>query len=170
MNDFKSRIRASVEKHASKELGQNLPKRKNKKPERKLQGEMLAWLSARGCFVFPLESRAVYSVAAGRFLESQTRVGASDILGLTPDGLFLAVEVKARGRRSTLRDSQRIFLESVLSRGGFAVCSDSIEHLDKLYHSWLKTHPSSRARLLQIDLPPAKASASNETVLFGVIE
>ncbi|TXH09399.1 MAG: hypothetical protein E6R04_08155 [Spirochaetes bacterium] len=168
--DFKLRIQKSVLKHATRELAQNQPKRKNGKPERKLQAQMMSWLSSQGFFVFPLESKSVYSSVAGRYLDSQTRVGASDILGVTPQGYFLAVEVKARGRRSTLRDAQRIFLESVLSKGGFAVCSDSIEHLDKIYHSWLNTHPNSRARLLQIDLPPAKASASNETILFGVNE
>ena len=45
--------------------------------------------------------------------------GGSDLLGIAPGGLFLAVEVK-RPKNKRIQDNQRQFLELVLSLGGVA--------------------------------------------------
>ena len=45
-------------------------------------------------------------------------VGSADIVGIAPDGRFLAVEVKADKGRVT--DAQRLFIEAVQRAGGRA--------------------------------------------------
>lgn len=67
------------------------------------------------------------------FVEHETRkvrygvgVGGSDLLGITPGGLFLAVEVK--GSRGRPTEEQLRFLELVYERGGVAcLCHDGAE-------------------------------------------
>jgi hypothetical protein len=156
MNDFKKRIQNAIEKHATNQLPKRPTGRKNNKPERQLQKQMIEALKQIGVFAFHVESKAVYSASAGAYLNSQTVVGCADILGVTPQGQFLAVEVKSPGRRSTLREAQCDFLTNVIERGGFAVCSDSLEHLLALYSEWLTTDLCSRAPLLRRDLPTAR--------------
>jgi hypothetical protein len=54
--------------------------------------------------------------------------GSSDIIGVLPDGRFLAVEVKARHGR--LSPEQSMFIEKVRSLGGVAVVARSFRELD----------------------------------------
>ena len=62
----------------------------------------------------------------GRYVRYGLQKGSADLVGLlAPDGKFLALEVKtSRGRLST---EQKLFLELVRSRGGFACVVRSVE-------------------------------------------
>jgi hypothetical protein len=56
------------------------------------------------------------------------KVGSSDVIGVLPDGKFLAVEVKAsRGRLSV---EQAAFLEKIRGLGGMAIVVKSWHELD----------------------------------------
>lgn len=46
-----------------------------------------------------------YQLADGRWLSSGLCVGSSDLVGITADGRFLAVEVKKRGEKPLKRKS-----------------------------------------------------------------
>ena len=54
--------------------------------------------------------------------------GASDIIGLTKDGTFLAVECKIKPNRPT--ESQQAFLLEVTNRGGLAIVAYDIDDLE----------------------------------------
>jgi len=55
--------------------------------------------------------------------------GSSDILGILPDGRFLAIECKtATGRLSVM---QRDFIEDIRSRGGVAFVARGVEDVEK---------------------------------------
>jgi hypothetical protein len=56
------------------------------------------------------------------------KVGSSDIIGLLPDGKFLAVEVKTPHGR--LSPEQSAFLEKVRGLGGVAIVARSFRELD----------------------------------------
>lgn len=58
------------------------------------------------------------------------RVGSSDILGITRDGRFLAVECK-REKGGRLSDAQKDFLGRIRADGGIALCVSSPEELKK---------------------------------------
>ena len=60
---------------------------------------------------------------AGRFLRFGY-VGSSDIIGILPDGRFLAVECKASTK---LSEAQRYFLADIRKNGGVAVVAHSVE-------------------------------------------
>jgi hypothetical protein len=155
MEDFRARVKRAIEKNLEKGMRKNTPqkKRTNKKPEDLVRRSLYLWLKDNGFYPFVVEAKAVWSHDAGRYLTGQVEAGTSDILAVSPTGLFVAVEVKAKGRRSTLKGHQRQFLLQAIQRGGFASCSDSVEHLQDLYYRW-KLKPSKE--LLIQDLPKEK--------------
>ena len=53
--------------------------------------------------------------------------GVSDIIGLMPDGTFLAIEVKAPGKRVKPGSAQARFLENIHMNRGIAIEADSVE-------------------------------------------
>jgi len=61
--------------------------------------------------------------------------GSSDIIGITPCGRFVAIEVKRFGGRAT--KEQESFIDMVSSRGGFACIIDDEKKLEEIYKKWL---------------------------------
>lgn len=57
-------------------------------------------------------------------------VGSSDIIGITSDGRFLAVEVKTKTGR--VSDEQQRFIDAVRRKGGVAGVARSVEEALKL--------------------------------------
>jgi len=95
-------------------------------PESKVKNECLRYLEKRGFFVWNNPTGTV-RIAPDRWVHFG-RKGSSDIIGVMPDGRFLAVEVKAmRGRLSS---EQSAFLEKVRGLGGVAVLARSFSELD----------------------------------------
>lgn len=66
-----------------------------------------------------------YELADGRWLSSGLCVGSSDLIGLTHDGRFLAIEVKRPGKTAT--PEQRAFVSLVRAMGGVAGVCHSVE-------------------------------------------
>lgn len=56
--------------------------------------------------------------------------GSSDILGITPDGRFLAVECK-REKGGIISDAQKEFLFNITKAGGVAIIANSLEALQE---------------------------------------
>lgn len=52
-------------------------------------------------------------------------VGSSDIIGITPDGRFLAVEVKTKTGRATAEQIR--FIDAVRRKGGVAGIARSVD-------------------------------------------
>jgi hypothetical protein len=132
------------------------PKRKNGKPELAVRSACMEWLRLHkfGCHV--VESKAVYSKSAGRYLSGQTTAGFSDITGVTPSGLGCFIEVKRKGARSTLKAHQRYFLISKIELFAFAVCVDSVAMLETIYGEFeyrRKMEPQLAMALLLRHLP-----------------
>ena len=71
-----------------------------------------------------------YQLKDGRWLSSGLCVGASDLIGWTRDGRFLAVEVKSPGGRLT--PEQERFLGAVRDAGGVAFSCHTAEEAGTL--------------------------------------
>ena len=56
--------------------------------------------------------------------------GSSDILGILPDGRFLAIECK-REKGGRLSEAQKDFISRINSNGGVAMCVHSLEELQE---------------------------------------
>lgn len=117
---------------------QRQKKAKNERPEKQVEKEVLAWCEDAGFDVSVVESKAVFSRAAGRYLRGQASPGFSDLAGITPDGTGCFIELKAKGRINTIRRSQVDFLLRKIRKGAFAVCVDDAVSLGNIYRSWIE--------------------------------
>lgn len=144
-----------LEKYFNKQARKNDPLRKKRKysrPEKQVEKEVMAWLKDHDFSCHVVEAKAVYSPSAGIYLNSQAEPGMSDVIGCTPDGRGCFIELKARDRRSALKDHQRRFLLSKISRGAFACVVDSVEYLEKCWSHYKRGGDMTEA------LPKKKSS------------
>lgn len=109
---------------------------KSTRPEKIVENEVRIWCRMKGFFVHVVESKATFSKSLGRYMTGNAPVGFPDIVGIGPNSEFVAIELKARGKRATLREEQRSFLLEIIDRGGFGVCIDSSLLLEQTYMSW----------------------------------
>lgn len=110
---------------------------KNKKPEKIVEKDCLDWAKKNSVFLHVVESKAVFSQAAGRYLRGQTESGLSDLIGNNTSGHSVWIELKAKDRRCTLSLIQHKFLSEKISQGCFAVVVDSADRLHEYYYTWL---------------------------------
>lgn len=167
MSDFKKRIENSINKYNEKHIKKDtLSKRKNSKPEKELEKQIMPYLKQAGIFCWVVDSSAVYSKSAGRYLYSQSDVGTPDLLGVNSQGQFVAVELKAPGRRSSLKEHQRQFLIRIIEHHGFAMCCDSVQSFLDLYASWLAAPVNNRQAILLNSLPRRRDADFGAATLF----
>lgn len=111
--------------------------RKNKHPERDVQDLVMDWLRANNFSCNVVESKAVYNPKAGRYITGQAVEGFTDICGCDESGLAVFIELKAPGKRNTLRHKQKEFILNKISYNAFACVIDSVDGLEFLYKRWL---------------------------------
>lgn len=88
--------------------------------------QCLSFLQQNGIFVWRQNSGAVR--VGKRFIRFTSIKGVSDIIGLTSDGRFIAVECK-REKGGVLSPEQKMFLESVKRNGGIGIVANSLDTL-----------------------------------------
>jgi len=130
--------------------------KRNQSPEKDVEKQVMAEASRLGFDLHVIESKAVYSHKAGRYLRGQAEPGYSDLSG-NHGHIAVYIELKARGRRSTLSDVQRDFLLKKIKQGCFAGCVDSPEMFESLWETWLITPEIDQIELLLNTLPVKKS-------------
>lgn len=91
---------------------------------------ILKYLHVVGILAWRQNTGAVSFQDAGRSRFVRFGVpGISDILGVLPDGRFLAIEVKMARRRATYK--QKDFMDSITDQGGLAFVATSIEDVQE---------------------------------------
>lgn len=160
-------------KELSKTERRTKRKAKNNKPEFDFKKVAKDWLYNNGFSVNVVESKAVWNHQAGAFIRGQTDAGFSDIVGVTPVlGVACFIELKAPGKRSTLKDHQRDFLIEKIDKMAFSACTDSINHLESLFNKWKELFLSGlymeAKNLLLKDLPVKKEKSIShvDDILF----
>lgn len=104
--------------------------------ESDIQNLIMLALSKAGCTVWRQNVGTgwvgqIQRTTAGRVIIDNARVlhaglcvGSSDIIGITPNGRFLAVEVKTKTGKPT--DQQQRFIAAVIKAGGIAGIARSV--------------------------------------------
>lgn len=161
-----------MEKEARRSTGRP---RSNQKPEFEFGKLVDQWFSANGWSMSRIESKAVYNFAAGRYDHGQAEAGFSDRVGITPyRGVAAFVELKAPGQRSRIRRHQRDFLLSKIDSEAFAVCVDSIESLERIFHKWRNLRQlgfqTTAQDFLRGELPAAPPESDHFDDLLGQSE
>lgn len=112
-------------------------KRKALKPEKIVEADILSTCKQLGLDVSVVDSK-MHFTQKGFLQESETEAGFSDITGNTSDGISVYIELKARGKISTLTQKQKKFLIRKAEAGCFAVAVDRAEVLVRLFLDWKK--------------------------------
>src|SRR5690554_872736 len=106
-------------------------------PETKIQNSILIALSQAGCTVWRVETAGAWvgrqihkdgstvTLANARMFTTGLVKGGSDIIGISPDGRFLAVEVKTA--RGLVSPEQQRFIDAVNKAGGIAGVARSVD-------------------------------------------
>jgi hypothetical protein len=106
---------------------------KTKAPlEKHVQNAILNFLSLHRVFVWPNKTQGTFDPKKKVFRRPTSRHwinGVADILGVTPKGRIIAIEVKRPGERPS--DAQKEFLFDVSNRGGVAFVATSIEDVEQ---------------------------------------
>ena len=98
-----------------------------KTPEGRIKSAILRYLERRGFFAWNNATGCV-RIATDRWIHFGKK-GSSDIIGVLPDGKFLAIETKSiKGR---LSPEQKAFIEKVRGLGGVAILARSLRELDE---------------------------------------
>lgn len=140
MDDYRKRVENALMRNSLRLL----PKPKasprqtrNKSPEKDVQREVMAWLRQHGFSVTVIESKAVYSQSAGRYLHGQVVSGFPDVVGCTASGHAVFIELKAPGRLKTVRPAQKAYLAEKIEHGAFCVVVDGVDRLKQVYCDWV---------------------------------
>lgn len=172
-NNKKDRVRRALENYASRDWREIqkqsglIQKRKNSKPEKEVEKEVLPWLRQLGAQVEVYESKATYNPAAGRYISQSMKAGTCDIMGTLPDGTAIAIELKAKGKLSTFNkaknERQRTFIKNRINSNAFACVVDSLERLIYIYTEWSKLKNSGKdAKEFLLNMLPAQVVGSDD--------
>lgn len=99
-------------------------------PEKQIENSILNYLRANGIFCWKAQSVGLFDPTKKIYRRSNNKhhiKGVSDILGIMPNGRFLAVEVKSEKGRATPEQLQ--FIENIKESGGIALLARSIDDL-----------------------------------------
>lgn len=161
----KSSIEKAMLKYHQKQLPNNnrQPKSKNKKPEKDTQKQVMEWAKNQGLFLHVVESSS-YDPILRRKGMSRAAFGFPDIVGNTLCGQIVWIELKAKGRQSTLKPAQRDFLEKKIQQNCFAVVVDSAERLSQYWKGYnsLKSDQERQSYLLDC-LPKQREGRDHES-------
>ena len=107
------------------------PRRRRKRPENKVQKEIVAWLLERGVLVAITDAGILNKLGLG--MGCGIPAGWPDLTCCLPSGRFLGVECKAtKGRHSKAQKSMQVRIEG---NGGIYILAHSLAELIKSLHT-----------------------------------
>lgn len=91
-----------------------------------IQKAIMDYLRLKGCLVFKVNNGGVYIKSIDRYMRSPMK-GISDIVGLTPGGTFIAIEVKSPNKKPSIE--QLDFIDKVRKKNGIAFWVSSLDEM-----------------------------------------
>lgn len=107
-------------------------------PEKQVEKEIVEWLKQNAFSIDVFDSKATWSPGAKTFRKNRSLVeGCSDLLGVSPEGYFVAIELKAPKKETVCRIEQRKFLERKILSNGFGIVVSSVHVLSESWSAWI---------------------------------
>ncbi len=115
------------------------------KPEKQVEEDILDYLDkCTNIKVDVIDSKATFSQASQSYRKSKSAPeGFPDLVGNDEHGRAFYIELKAKGKLSTLSPLQRKFLEEKIQQNCFAAVVDSSSLFEKIYLDWLASEKDS---------------------------
>lgn len=104
-------------------------KKKSKNPEAQVAKEVDLFLKSIRAYCRQINSGG--TMRNGRWTTSGQGKGISDRIGLLQGGRFIAIELKAQGKKQTVTPAQVDFLLKIINNGGIGCVADSVEDVKK---------------------------------------
>lgn len=109
----------------------DLKEKKRTLPEAEVGKQVDDYLSLIGVYFRTIKSDGT-KMPNGQWHKSQQGAGISDRIGVVPvSGKFLAIELKAKGKKKSLSEAQYKFLLHIISCDGIGCVADSVEDVKK---------------------------------------
>lgn len=138
------------------------------KPEKQVEKEVLDWLLQNGFSVDVYDSKAIFSETAQRYKKSKAmKEGTSDLLGVSPQGFFVALELKSPKKEATCTLDQRNFLQDKIEKNGFGLLVSSVSFLQETWSSWIELRNQGKidaARNFMLSRLPIRITIENRIV------
>lgn len=97
-----------------------------KETEQQIQKAILDYLKLKRYVVFKHRNVGIYKKSTNSYIPlSFGEIGISDIIGCSPEGKFVAIEVKKHGGVAT--EAQKDFLKRIEQNGGISLLAYSID-------------------------------------------
>lgn len=154
----KKKIEAAVGKFLKKN-DPSTPRRKNQKPEAKIEADIYKRLNEMNWDVDFYES-STFGIDEN-LQDYKVVPGHSDLGGNTDEGIAAYIEVKNTGCRNNLSENQRIFLERKIETNCFAICADSFDLVIQFYTRW-KMLPSLEKKSYLLSVLPVKKKGHSD--------
>lgn len=115
--------------------------------EKELEKQIIEALNLKGIFCWKNQSTGIYDPTRKVFRKNKSQLnGVSDILGILPNGRFLAIEVKRPALKPRKKESlekmatpeQLKFIDNINRRGGLAFVADNLDIVLKNLDEYLK--------------------------------
>lgn len=105
--------------------------------EKDIEKLLIEYLLNKGFFVWKNQSQGTYDPTKRTFRRTSKYCinGVCDILGITPQGKMLAIEVKTPKTKRNVSDSQKNFISNIQANNGIAGVAWDIESLEDIIRS-----------------------------------
>jgi len=164
---YKLRIAGAMQRyHERQEPRPANPQRKNSRPEKLTEQQVLQWAKLHSIHLHIVDSTA-YDFRLKKIGQQKATSGFSDLVGNTEDGLALYIELKALGKRHAVSEPQRRFLEKKINQNCFAAVVDSHEILNLIWHRFLDLKSPELRRQFLLDQMPQKRKSQDDSKSLG---
>lgn len=99
--------------------------RSKRQPESLIENAILRYLNMQGIYCWKNKTQGTYDPVKKIYRANTVKKGVADILGILPNGRFLAIEVKTKKGQLTVH--QKDFLRQVSKNGGLAFVARSVD-------------------------------------------
>lgn len=148
MTDRKRSTIEAMNRFYQKQLDENslAPNKKkttrNAKPEKEVEKACMDLMKSWGWSVSIFEAKATWNPQRNCWMNQAMKAGTCDCMGSTDEGISVAVEFKALGKRSSFntekRHLQKQFILDKIESNAFACVVDSGAMLTEIYNEWKK--------------------------------
>ena len=107
---------------------------RNSEKESDIQKAILQYLELKKIFAWSNKTQGTFDSKGNFFRKSNMLKGVSDILGILPNGKFLAIEVKKKGNYPSLE--QKEFLAKIIDNNGIGFIAYNIDDVVKNLKMW----------------------------------
>lgn len=139
-------------------------------PEKQVEEQIMTWLKQNAFSMDIFDSKATWSPGAKTFRKNRSLVeGCADLLGVSPEGYFVAIELKAPKKETICRVEQRRFLERKILSNGFGIVVSNADALSESWSAWLNLRKENKlieAQKYLLDKLPKKVLVNKKVLVL----